>query len=200
MSTLCAQIRATSPIKGALCVHPSRFALLGLLLVTGCFDSAIQGTYEVTLMIDRTSAPIVATMIVTNSYLEGRSRLASPGAARDDAAGEPNSCLIIPSNDASDDTPRSVTYFQSRIRSGEFVVPTTIFETSEETIDITKVKFFANAVGGDIIFHSESGERAGRIVGDRQADPDATRCSQALSKFNTAMEELLRAAREGQEL
>ena len=207
MSIPRARMRATSAVESVFRVRRFPLILLGLCLAIGCSDSPIQGTYAVSLLIDQASAPIDATLIIWSTYLEGRSHFANPGAARDEAVGDPNSCLIIPSNDLRDDTPRSVTYFQSRIRSGELVVPMTIFETSEQRIEITKVKFFANAVGGDIAFHSDSDsgsgsgntERVGRIVGDRQGGPDATRCNQALAKFNSAMEELLRAARDDPE-
>lgn len=112
----------------------------------------------------------------------------------DDVVGAPNSCLILPSVDTRDPAPRSVTFFETRVRGDEFRVPVTVFETSGERMEITKLSFFAGAVGGDVLLTGEDGERTGRIVGDRVAGPDARRCKEALAAFYARIDRLIQEA------
>lgn len=112
----------------------------------------------------------------------------------DDAIGATNSCLILPSADARDKAPRSVTFFEARVRGDEFLVPVTVFETSGERMEITKLSFFAGAIGGEVLLTGEDGARAGRIVGDRVAGPDAGRCREALLAFYARIDRLIQEA------
>jgi len=177
-------------IKGskiALCLIA---AIVGL----GCSQQDIPGTYEVELLIQGARAPIEATMILTTTYLDTSSRGYDAMPDRDETSGEPNSCLILPSTDPNDETARSVSVFETRIRGGDFLVPVTIFDTGEQRMEITELSFFAGAAGGKLAFYDEQGMREGRIVGTRIGGPDAMRCSAELAKFHAKIDQLLESS------
>ena len=167
------------------------FALLAATVGVACSQQDIPGTYDVELLIDGARAPLEATMILTTTPIETSGRGYDAILDRDETSGEPNSCLILPSTDPSDATPRSVSVFESRVRGGEFRVPVTIFDTGEQRMEITELSFFAGAAGGELAFHDEQGAREGRIVGTRVGGPDGMRCSAELAKFHAKIDQLL---------
>ena len=163
-------------------------------LALACSQQDIPGTYEVELLIEGARAPIEATMILTTTAFETSRRDYDAMPDRDDTSGEPNSCLILPSTDPSDPTPRSVSIFETRIRGGDFLAPVTIFDTGEQRMEITELSFFAGAAGGELSFHDEQGTREGRIIGTRIGGPDGMRCAAELAKFHAKIDQLLESS------
>lgn len=180
-------------------IQRTKLAVSAIAVVTAiaglaCSQQDIPGTYEVQLLVEGASAPIEATMILTTTYFDASRRGYDAVPDRDESSGEPNSCLILPSIDPSDPTPRSVSVFETRIRGGEFLVPVTIFDTGEQRMEITELSFFAGAAGGEIAFYDEQEMRAGRIIGSRIGGPDGMRCSAELAKFHAKIDQLLESS------
>jgi hypothetical protein len=173
------------------------------LASTACSDTDVRGHYEVEILIEQARAPIAAILLLTSTHLdtdslpiEAREGIGegngSGGDYQEDQA-DPNSCLILPSNDPSDATPRSVTFFEARFRDGEVVVPFSIFEAQEQRMEVVKLQFFANALGGDIVFHEPDGERPGRLIGDRLGEAVGQQCIAAMHLFYARIQQLIQA-------
>ena len=185
--------------------HPrrrSRFTRLLVYLFVGftpmaCGEGDLRGTYRVKIEIEHARAPIDATLVLTSTPLEtdslppeARHGFGAGLNAADDYFGAPNSCLILPSIDSGTNAPRSVTFFETRLRAGEAIVPFSIFETGEQRMEIIQLHFFANALGGDIIFYEADGERPGRLIGDRLDGPTGRRCVEEMQRFHAHILEL----------
>jgi hypothetical protein len=172
--------------------------LLVGLACTACSESDIRGAYRVEILIEQARAPIEAILVLTSTHLdieslpqEARGGIAQESGDSQDYQADPNSCLILPSNDPRDDAPRSVTFFEARVQGGEANLPFSIFETDEQRMEVVKLQFFANALGGEIIFYEPDGERPGRLIGDRLGDPSAHQCVEAMEKFLARITEIV---------
>jgi len=173
-------------------------ALLACLLVgsasLACSQSDIRGTYRVEILIEQARAPIDAILVLTSTHLDIESlpheARGSAGEGSGDYQADPNSCLILPAQDPNDDAPRSVTFFEARIRAGEALVPFSIFENREQRMEVTKLQLFANALGGEITFHEPEGKRPGHLIGDRLDGPAGEHCIDAMGKFYARIQEL----------
>ncbi len=175
------------------------FLLVGLLSVA-CNDGDLRGTYRVEIDLDRSRAPIDAILVLTSTQLDtdslpyearhGYSEDSSTDGDYAENQAGPNSCLILPSGDPDDDAPRSVSFFETRIRGGEAIVPFSIFKTQDQRMEVVDLQFFANALGGEISFHEADGERSGRLIGDRLSGPRGSQCIEAMRKFHARIEEL----------
>ena len=168
-----------------------------------CSDTDMRGHYQVEILIDQARSPIDAILLLTSTHLdtdslpiEVRNGIGSASESAIDYAedqADPNSCLILPSRDPNDATPRSVTFFEARFQNGDVVVPFSIFETQDQRMEVVKLKFFANALGGDIVFHEPDGERAGRLIGDRTGAPSGQPCIDAMQLFHDRIQQLMKA-------
>jgi len=189
-----------------------RPGLLACLLIglvsTACSQSDLRGTYRVEILIEKARAPIDAILVLTSTRLDieslsfeardairsgGRREGGSGGVDYQEDQADPNSCLILPSEDPEDAAPRSVTFFEARIRAGDVVVPFSIFETRERRMVVTKLQFFANTLGGEILFYEPDGERPGRLIGDRRGGPTGGQCIEAMNAFHARIQVLIRA-------
>jgi len=174
-----------------------------MLALAGCSETDLRGRYQVEIMIEQARAPIDAILILNSSPLETDSLPleARLGVGTTDSTGEdyrddqaaPNSCLIIPSDDPNDATPRIVTFFETRFRGKEAIVPFSIFDTPDQRIEVVKVQFFANALGGDVVFHEADGDRPGRLFGDRLGKPVGQQCVDAMGIYYARIQQLIEA-------
>jgi hypothetical protein len=186
-----------------------RPGLLACLLIglgsTACGQSDLRGTYRVEILIEKARAPIDAILVLTSTHLdieslsfEARDAIGSGGGGGSggvddqEQQADPNSCLILPSTDPEDTAPRSVTFFEVRVRGGDAVVPFSIFETHEQRMVVTKLQLFANALGGEILFYEPDGERPGRLTGDRLGGPTGGQCIEAMKAFHARIQELIK--------
>ena len=190
---------AGSVLRDGLC---SFLVLMLLLVLGGCQAGDVRGEYDVTILLDGGAVPIEGTLVLGASALElegvPSDLMVRPGsndsagtdeyADQDDFAGTVNSCLAVAARERGDARPRSLRFFDVRIRGNEILVPFSLFEGGDQRIDVTKLQFVANTLGGDVVFHEGDVELEGRIFGDRQGPADAEQCLVAL----TGYEELLR--------
>jgi hypothetical protein len=197
-----------SPRRFKVSWRPGLLACLLIGLVsTACGQSDLRGTYRVEILIEKARAPIDAILVLTSTRLdieslsfEARDAIGSGGGGGgsggvddQEEQADPNSCLILPSKDPEDAAPRSVNFFEVRIRGGDAVVPFSIFETSEQRMVVTKFQLFANALGGEILFYEPDGERPGRLIGDRLGGPTGGQCIEAMKAFHARIQVLIRA-------
>lgn len=180
----------------------ARAVLLACMLIglasTACGKNDIRGTYRIEILIEDARAPIEAILILTSNHLDVESlprdsrNAIGMGSGSDyhDDRTDPNSCFILPSTDKSDDTPRSVTLFEIHLSDGKPIVPFAIFEAREQRMDIVKLQFFANALGGEVVFYEPDAERSGRLIGDRLDGPAGQQCIDAMSRFHSRIEAL----------
>jgi len=181
----------------------SSLGVLALALAFGCGRGEIKGTYEVELQILGAARPLHGTLILSTMPLD------IPTLSEDDASIDSNwfggdvlsanSCFILstrPSRrgEATRD-PSIVRVFEARIEPTGVRVPIEILNASDLRIVITKLQFFANALGGELEVETNEGLGVGRIHGARVEAASQQRCIEALAEFRT----LLRSFSEGAE-
>ena len=176
----------------------------GLLLIAavafglGCGRGEIKGTYDVELEIAGAARPLQGTLILSTQPLD------IPSLAEEDEsidsnwfggdAMSANSCFIL----APSGSPRAsgavdpgvVRVFEARIQPDGVLTPIEILNASDLRIEIVKLQFFSNAVGGELDVHMAQGVRPGRIHGTRRGEANSQRCTQALESFRGFLREL----------
>lgn len=180
----------------------------GLLLIAavafglGCGRGEIKGTYDVELEIAGATRPLLGTLILSTQPLD------IPSLSEEDEsidsnwfggdAISANSCFIL----APSGSPRAngrvdpgvVRVFEARIQSDGVLTPLEILNASDLRIEIVKLQFFSNAVGGELDVHTAKGMRPGRIHGSRTGAANSQRCAEALEAFRGFLRELPQAA------
>ena len=178
-------------------VNPARWTrqmgLTGLLALMGaCGGGDIRGSYDVEIRVEGSRVPIRGTLVLSSTPLD-----LEPGASTlvvipDSQIGEEdfegssataNSCLSYASTDPRDDRPRSVSLFDVRFRDNRTLGSFPILASSDYVLSVEELRFFANAIGGDVALREPEGERAGRIVGDRIGTASAQLCYDEIARF-----------------
>jgi hypothetical protein len=159
----------------------------------GCGSGEIKGTYEVELEIAGATRPLRGTLILSTQPLD------IPSLAEEDEsidsnwfggdALSANSCFILaqsssPRTSGGDD-PGVVRVFEARIQPDGIVTPIEILNASDLRIEIVKLQFFSNAVGGELDVHMAQGMRPGRIHGKRTGEASSHQCTEALDAFRS---------------
>jgi hypothetical protein len=162
-----------------------------ILLLQGCMQSEIQGTYDVEIEIERVATPIAGTLIVSTAMLdlppltqEDRNTL---GEWLGGDTADSNSCFIMHADSDGEDIPQNVRVFDARIRGSEVEMPIEIYRTPVQRIEIVSLEFFANTLAGDIILHDRDERRSGRIHGIRSGPPTPQRCQDDLVTFRAVL-------------
>jgi len=180
------------------------FVSFGLI---GCQAGDVRGEYEVTILLDGAAAAIEGTLVLGASALElegvPTDLIIRPSASapdgysdpdQDDFAGTVNSCLAVVARDPRDTRPRSLRFFDVRVRGSEILVPFSLFEGGDQRIEVIKLRFVANTLGGDVVFHEGDVELEGRIYGDRLGPADAERCLTSLAGYEERLLESIQQA------
>ena len=179
---------------------------LGVVAVfaLACGRAEIKGTYDVELQILGVAQPFSGTLILSSQPLDIPSLSETNESIDSNWFGgdalSANSCFILaprvsPSG-ASDDyddrgaEPRLVRVFEARIEPTQVRVPLEILHASDLQIEITKLQFFANALGGELDIHTADGVRPGRIHGTRIDSAKPQRCIESLSAFREYLRQL----------
>jgi hypothetical protein len=167
-----------------------------------CGQAPIKGTYEIELQVAGASRPLTGTLILSTLPLE------LPSFAGEEVptdaewfGGEghsANSCFILKPTQASIPAgaaePDVVRVFESQILSDGVRTPIEILHATDLKIEIAQLRFFGNALGGELEVHLEQGVRPGRIVGTRTGDPKPQLCVEKLVEFRAYLQ---RRAAEG---
>ena len=167
--------------------------LTGLLALLGaCGGGDIRGNYDVEIRVEGSRGPIRGTLVLSNSPLDLEPAVAtlvvSPDSQREEegfGGSEPtaNSCLSYASTDPKDDRPRNVSLFHVRFRGNQTLGDFPILASNDYVLRVKELRFFANAIGGDVALQEPDGERAGRIVGDRVGGASAQLCYDEIARF-----------------
>ena len=162
-----------------------------VLLLQGCMQSEIQGTYDVEIEIVRLPTPITGTLIVSTAMLdlppltqEDRNIL---GEWIEEDTADSNSCFITHADFDGEEIPQNVRVFDARIRGSEVEMPIEIYRTPVQRIEIVSLEFFANTIAGDLVLHDRDEQRPGRIHGVRSGPPTPLRCMDDLVTFRTIL-------------
>jgi len=157
------------------------------MLLQGCTQTEIRGTYDIEIEIDRAAGPIEGTLILSTGILD------VPSLAQEDrtVAGDwlesdtidVNSCFVLHTGSGAERTPQNVRVFDARIRGSEVTLPIEIYRTPLQRIEIVSLQFFANTLGGDVVLHDRGQQRPGRIRGVRSGSPTPQRCLDDLETF-----------------
>ena len=157
------------------------------MVLQGCTQSEVRGTYDVEIEIARVAAPIEGTLIISTAMLDVPSPTAEDRASLgewfSDETSEANSCFILHTGSGNDPVPQNVRVFGTRIRENEIELPIEIYRTPVQHIEIVDLQFFANAIGGEVVLHDRGQQRPGRIHGFRSGAPTAQRCLDDLVTF-----------------
>lgn len=166
-------------------------AIACILLLQGCMQSEIQGTYDVEIEIVRLATPIAGTLIVSTAMLdlpsltqEDRNTL---GEWLEGDTADSNSCFIMHTGSDDEDIPQNVREFDARIRGSEVEMPIEIYRTPVQRIEIVSLEFFANTIAGDIVLHDRDEQRPGRIHGIRSGPPTPQRCLDDIVTFRAVL-------------
>ena len=166
-----------------------------ILLLPGCMQSEIQGTYDVEIEIERVRAPIAGTLVVSTAILDlpppTQEDRASLGEWLEGDTIDANSCFVLHAGPGSEEIPQNVRIFDARIRGSEVEMPIEIYRTPVQRIEIVSLEFFANAIGGDLVLHDRGEQRPGRIHGIRSGSPTPQRCLDDLVTFRANLRNTL---------
>ena len=167
-----------------------RFVIAGVacsIFLQGCTQAEIRGTYDVEIEIERVSAPIEGTLILSTGILDVPSLTeADRTSVADWFESDPidaNSCFVLHTGSGAERTPLNVRVFDARIRGSEVALPIEIYRTPVQSIEIVSLQFFANTMGGDVVLHDRGQQRPGRIHGVRSGSPTPQRCLDDLEIF-----------------
>jgi hypothetical protein len=172
--------------------------IAAVALGLGCGRGEIKGTYDVELEIAGAARPLRGTLILATRPLD------IPSLAEDDEsidsnwfggdAVSANSCFILAPSESprtsGDVGPGVVRVFEARIQPNGVLMPIEILNASDLRIEIVKLQFFSNAVGGELDVHMAQGMRPGRIHGVRTGEANSLRCTEALEEFRGFLREL----------
>jgi hypothetical protein len=176
-------------------------ALASLMFLEACAQSEVRGTYEVEIEIAQLSRPIGGTLILSTSILgvpplTDEERALDAGWIDSDAI-DANSCFVLHGQSNSGATVQNIRVFEARLGSGQLALPVDIYKTPLQRIEIVELQFFANAIGGQIVFHDGNERRTGRIYGDRTGAPSPQRCRDELQTFREGLRAVMEEEEEG---
>ncbi len=153
----------------------------------GCNQNEVKGTYEVELLIAGVARPQDGTLILSTRTLD------IPAISGEDARLDPewfgggsisaNSCFILSADGRIESEPSVVHVFEALIQPRGIDTPIEIVRARDVRIEIVKLQFFANALGGELDIHTADGVRPGRIRGTRIGNAYPQQCVDAVSSF-----------------
>jgi len=162
-----------------------------ILTLPGCSPSELRGTYDVEIQIAGVSTTLEGTLILSAGSLD------VPPLSDDERAGlselfaseslDANSCFILDSPRSPDNSLSIVRVFETRRRGNEIDLPIEIYRTPSQRIEIVDLKFFANTMGGEVVFYDRDQQREGRIGGVRSGSPSAQQCLERLEAFRASL-------------
>jgi hypothetical protein len=165
-----------------------------ILLLLGCRQSEIRGTYDVEIEIARAVAGIEGTLVLSAGVLD------VPALTNEERADggsdwfesdtiDANSCFVLHGGSTAEQTPQSVRIFEARLRGSEIVLPIEIYRSPVQSIEIVSLQFFADTIGGDVVLHDGGRELTGQIHGVRSGAPSAQKCLDELELFRAMLRE-----------
>lgn len=161
------------------------------LLLQGCRQSEVRGTYDVEIDIARAVAAIEGTLILSSGTLD----VPSP-TEEERAIGhhwfeadtiDANSCFVLYGDSTDEQAPQSVRIFDARLRGNELSLPLEIYRSPAQSIEVVSLQFFADTIGGEVILHDRGRQLAGRIHGVRSGSPDPQKCLDDLEAFRAML-------------
>lgn len=162
-------------------------AATGLMLLQGCTRADVRGTYDVEIEIIRSAGPIEGTLILSTGILDVPSLTQEDRSAASDwlesDTNDANSCFVLHAGSGAERTPQNVRVFDARIRGNEVALPIEIYRTPVQSLEIVSLQFFANTMGGDVVFHDRGQQHPGRIHGVRSGSARPQRCLDDLEIF-----------------
>jgi hypothetical protein len=160
-----------------------------IMLLQGCTQSELRGTYDVEIEIAGAAAPIEGTLILSTGILDVPSLTEEDRAIAGDwfqsDTIDANSCFVFHGGSDAGQSPQSVRVFDARIRANDVVLPIEIFRTPAQRIEIVRLQFFADTIGGDVVLDDRGQQRVGRIHGIRSGSATPQRCLDDLELFRT---------------
>ena len=160
-----------------------------VMLLYGCTQSEIRGTYDVEIEIVQTAAAIKGTLILSTGFLDVPSLTeedrAIAGDWFDGDTTDANSCFVFQGDSGVDESPQSVRVFDVEIRGNDVTLPIEIFRTPAQSIEIVRLQFFANTIGGEVVLYDRGQQRAGRIHGVRSGSATPQQCLDDLEIFRS---------------
>jgi hypothetical protein len=165
------------------------------LIAAACSSSEIPGTYEVEVELLGMRGPLHGVLVLSRGILD----VPAPSEADrellgewlDDDAIDANSCFILYGNGGAKSTPRNVELIDARFRDDGVRVPFDVYRTPSQRLEVTRLEFFASALGGEVVLHDQGQTREGRIHGRRTASPEQHRCIEALSAVRAELRDTL---------
>lgn len=158
-----------------------------VMLLQGCTQSEIRGTYDVEIEIVQAAAAIQGTLILSTGFLDVPSLSEEDrtiaGDWLDGDTIDANSCFVFHAGSGGDESPQSVRVFDLQIRGNDVALPIEIFRTPAQSIEIVRLQFFANTIGGEVVLYDRGQQRAGRIHGVRSGSATPQRCVDDLEIF-----------------
>jgi hypothetical protein len=173
------------------CRALSCLGLLAVAVIAGCSQGDARGTYDVEIEVAGLQAPLAGILVLSTAPLDipsgdgGTSDREWLGSDPTDA----NSCLILYSSASASTapesvpTPESVHVFSLWMGPRNVELPIEIALSPVHRIEITKLQFFANAIGGDLVLRDQEHERPGRIHGLRSGPPYGEQCVDELEAY-----------------
>ena len=160
-------------------------------IALGCGQTDVRGTYDVEIEILRAAGPIAGTLILSTGHLD------VPAMTADDRkeAGDwiesdtidANSCFVIEGGSGDEKTPQSVRVFDAQIGGKGVELPIEIYRTSLQNLEIVRLQFFANTIGGDVILTDRGQQLPGRLHGVRLDSAKPEKCLEDLETFRTLL-------------
>ncbi len=165
------------------------------LLVQGCTQREVRGTYDVEIEIAQVPATLRGTLILSKRALDvpgldETERLSLGDWFTTDAI-DANSCFILSAASGDENEAEFVRVFRAEFRAGEVELPIVIYKTPKQRIEIVNAQFFADAMGGEVALHTGDQIRPGRISGVRTDSAQSERCLEALERFRADLRDSL---------
>ncbi|HIF94703.1 MAG TPA: hypothetical protein EYQ60_16505 [Myxococcales bacterium] len=158
----------------------------------GCSPSEIRGTYDVEIQIAGSPTILDGTLVLGSEFLDippldNQERLAFGDWLISDSV-DKNSCFILAPISGNKDEPNIVQVFEIHLQGDAISLPIEIVRMPPLRIQIVRLQFFANAMGGELIVHLSDQKREGRISGVRSDLPSAQRCLDEFETFREMLE------------
>jgi hypothetical protein len=171
-------------------------ALFGL----ACGRGEIKGTYEIELRIAGAGQPLKGMLMLSTQPLDIPSLSEEDGSIDAEWFGgdalSANSCFILSPQHSSggaangNGSPGVVRVFEARIEPNGIRTPIIILRASDLQVEIVKLQFFANALGGELNVQMDQEVRPGRIQGARVGPASSQTCVEGLAAFREFLRNL----------
>lgn len=164
-------------------------------LMLGCGQADVRGTYEVEIELLRSAAPIAGTLILSTGILDVPAITAED--QKNEAFGfesdsiDANSCFVLEGISDTESAPQNVRVFNAQIGGNHVALPLEIYRTPLQHLEIVRLQFFADTIGGDVILHDRGQRLPGRIHGVRLGTANPEKCLEDLATFRAMLRSTL---------